>query len=264
MSDKNSNNIEKIKHAWDDSAATYDNWYLRFEGALDDYVDWEILQRYLPENTDARILDAACGTGRISAKLVRKGFLPDLCDISPAMLDVARKKMTDLGVGDKTKIVECDIRKLPFEDQSYDFVICWDGTMEAIGELIRVTKKGGIVSIFLGNKWGAVINKYNQNPDMSLALIDSPDGHFEDKDGKHFSCSPQDANRIFEALGIEVMKIYGVCGWADVLGIPEDLQDSRQWDESLFDKTCRIILKLCEEPSVMGLTRHLVVYGRKL
>lgn len=255
---------DKLKHAWDDSAATYDNWYLRFEGALDDYVDWEILQRYLPKNNDARILDAACGTGRISAKLVKRGFLPDLCDISSAMLDVARKKMTDLGVGSKVRIVECDIRELPFEDESYDFVICWDGTMEALGELIRVTKKGGIVSIFLANKWGSVISKYDRNPDEALALIDSSDGYFEDKDGRHRYCSPDDAQALFEARGIEVIKIYGVCGWADVLGMSEDLQNSHQWDEGLFEKTIRIILNLCEEPSVMGLTRHLVVYGKKL
>jgi SAM-dependent methyltransferase len=254
---------DKLKHAWDDSAATYDNWYLRFEGALDDYIDWEILRRYLPKNTNARILDAACGTGRISARLVKKGFVPDLCDISPAMLDVAGKKMADSGVGNKVRIVECDIRELPFEDKSYDLVICWDGTMEALGELIRVTKKGGIVSIFLVNKWGSVISRYNRNPDEALELIDSQDGHLEDKDGRHRYCSPDEARRLFEDQGIEVIKIYGVCGWADVLGLPEDLQNARQWDEGLFAKTARILLNLCEEPSVMGLTRHLVVYGRK-
>ncbi len=263
MADKNFDEGDKIKHAWDESAATYDNWYLRFEGALEDYVDWEILQRYLPENTNARILDAACGTGRISSKLLKKGYLPDLCDISPAMLNVARKKMRDQGVEDKIKIVECDIRGLPFENESYDFVICWDGTMEAIGELIRVTKKGGIVSIFLANKWGSVIDKYNQNPDESLALIESREGYIEDEDGRHRYCSPDEARKLFGALGIEVIKIYGVCGWADVLGMPEDIQNSRQWDNDLFAKTARIILKLCEEPSVMGLSRHLVVYGRK-
>jgi transcription termination factor NusB/ubiquinone/menaquinone biosynthesis C-methylase UbiE len=264
MADKNFDERDKIKQAWGASAASYDNWYKRFEGALDDYVDWEILQKYLPENSDARILDAACGTGRISLKLVKKGFLPDLCDISPAMLEVACKKMRDRGVEDKIRIVECDIRSLPFEDESYDFLICWDGTMEAICELIRVTKKGGIVSIFLDNKWGSVIDKYNQNPDESIALIDSREGNFEDKDGKHRYCSPDEARKFFEALGIEVIKIYGVCGWADVLGMPEDLQNSRKWDIALFEKTARIILKLSEEPSVMGLTRHLVVYGRKI
>jgi ubiquinone/menaquinone biosynthesis C-methylase UbiE len=264
MADRNSDERDKIKHAWDESAASYDNWYLRFEGALENYVDWEILRKYLPEDNNARMLDAACGTGRISLKLVKAGFLPDLCDISPAMLNVARRKMRDQGIEDKIRIVECDIRGLPFEDGSYDFVICWDGTMEAIGELIRVTKKGGIVSIFLANKWGSVIGKYNQNPDEALALINSRDGYFEDKDGKHRCSSPAEARTFFEELGVEIMKMYGVCGWADVLGMPENLQNSRQWDDALFEKTGRIILKLCEEPTVMGLSRHLVVYGRKL
>jgi ubiquinone/menaquinone biosynthesis C-methylase UbiE len=52
------------------------------------------------------------------------GYSVTLCDISPAMLAVAKQKMLREGVIDKVKILECDIRKLHFDDESFDFMLC--------------------------------------------------------------------------------------------------------------------------------------------
>lgn len=68
------------------------------------------------------------------------------------MLAVAKQKMLREGVIDEVKISECDIRKLYFDDESFDFVLCWDGALEARKELTRVTKKGGRISLFLVNR----------------------------------------------------------------------------------------------------------------
>jgi len=147
--DNKSKDIDKIRERWNEHAETYDEWYTTFEGAVEHSVDWRLLQRYLPESRHARILDAAGGTGRIAAPLAHIGYSVTLCDISRGMLDVARKKTLREGLSDTLRIVECDIRELPFSDESFDFVLCWDGSTEASRELIRVTKRTGWLSIFL-------------------------------------------------------------------------------------------------------------------
>jgi ubiquinone/menaquinone biosynthesis C-methylase UbiE len=241
----------------------YDEWYKTFRGAVDTHVDLTLLKKYLPENKNAKILDAAGGTGRITLPLAKMGYSVTLCDISPEMLSVAKQKMLREGVIDKVKILECDIRKLDFADESFDFVLCWDGATEAKKELIRVTKKGGRISIFLVNRCRGAIDPFPEDPTSALALIKSRSDHIYHHEEKHRVISVEEARKLFEAEGIRVLDIYAVCGWMDVLRIPEKVLNSRDWDEKFFKQTTEMVLKLSKEPSVKGISRHLVLYGRK-
>jgi SAM-dependent methyltransferase len=256
--------VESVGKRWDERATRYDAWYETFQGAVEHQVDWELLEGYLPQDRDAKILDAAGGTGRITLPLAKTGYSVTLCDISPEMLNVARQKLFREGVLDKVEIVECDVRKLRFADESFDFVLCWDGGIEAAKELIRVTRKGGRISIFLVNKWAAAIGAFGRDPTSALALIESTPSHVEDDDERYRAVSAEEAGELFEAGGIRVMDIYAVCGWMDVLRIPEEVQRSRNWDEKLFRQATEMVLRLAKEPSVRGMSRHLVLYGEKM
>jgi len=253
-----------MKRPWNNRAETYDEHYKTFKGAVENYVDWELLKKYLPENKDAKILDAAGGTGRISLPLAKMGYSVTLCDISPRMLDVAKQKMLREGVGDKVRICKCDIRKLHFADESFDFVLCWDGGVEAAKELIRVTKKGGRISVFLVNKWAYAIHDFCKHPESSLALVKSTPSYVEHHEEKQRAVSPEEAKTLFEVEGIRILDIYAVCGWTDVLHIPEKVLKSCKWDEKNFKQTSEMVLKLSKEPSVKGMSKHLVLYGEKM
>jgi ubiquinone/menaquinone biosynthesis C-methylase UbiE len=102
----------------------YDEWYKTFKGAVEHQVDWEILKGYLPKNTGAKILDTAGGTGRITLLLAKMGYRTTICDISPAMLKVARQKLLREDLINKVQIAECDAHKLRFADKSFNFVLC--------------------------------------------------------------------------------------------------------------------------------------------
>ncbi|RKX21199.1 MAG: hypothetical protein DRP51_04615, partial [Candidatus Zixiibacteriota bacterium] len=131
MNNQNNKNKKKIINGWNKRAANYDKWYKEFGGAVGNYVDWEMLQKYLPENKDAKILDAAGGTGRITLPLARRGYSVTLCDISAGMLDVAREKLTKENLLDNVKIIECSNRSLPFDRNHFDFVLAWGGPTDA-------------------------------------------------------------------------------------------------------------------------------------
>ena len=80
MSQHKSRDIEAIRGRWDERAKRYDEYYKTFEGAVEHYVDWELLKGYLPQIRDARILDAGGGTGRITLPLAKMGYSVTLCD----------------------------------------------------------------------------------------------------------------------------------------------------------------------------------------
>jgi ubiquinone/menaquinone biosynthesis C-methylase UbiE len=269
MSERKFKEVKSSKKVWNNRANTYDDWYKTFRGAVENYVDWELLKGYLPKNKNAKILDAAGGTGRITLPLAKMGYSITLCDISPVMLDVAKQKMLREGVSDKVKILECDICNLNFSDELFDFVLCWDGftnnTEESVvKELIRVTRKGGMISIFLVNKWVSVINNFFRSPNSTFAAIEALPSYLEDEEGRYEVFSPEEAKNLFEKEGIRVIDIYAVCGWMNVLPIPENVLDSTDWDEKFFKQTTEMVLKLSKEPSVKGMSKHLVLYGEKM
>lgn len=269
MNDNNINEGGRFKKMGNTRADAYDEWYKTFEGAVETYVDWELLKKYLPENKAAKILDAAGGTGRITLPLAKMGYSLTLCDISSQMLDVAKQKLLREGVYDKVTILECDVRNLHFADESFDFVVCWDGPLEdtqelAVKELIRVTKKGGTISIFLVNKWALAINNFYKNPASTLTSIESHPSYMNDEHGKYRVVNTEEARKLFEEEGVNVLEIYAVCGWTNVLRIPKKVLKSRVWDEQLFKQTTEMVLKLSKEPSVKGMSKHLVLYGEKI
>ncbi|MEM3627600.1 MAG: class I SAM-dependent methyltransferase [Candidatus Bathyarchaeia archaeon] len=256
--------IESIRKRWNEHAERYDEWYKTFHGAVEHYVDWELLKGYLPRNKDVKILDAAGGTGRITLPLAKMGYSVTLCDISSGMLNVARRKLRKAGVLDKVKICECDVHKLHFADESFDLVLCWDGMGEAVKELIRVTKKGGTVSIFLVNRYGVAIRKFSEDAASALALFRSKLSYVSDEEEKYKAFSVEEATELFEKEGVKVIEIYAVCGMLDLLSIPKEIQESHSWNEKFFNQVTEMLLRMSKEPSAKGLSKHLVVYGKRI
>jgi ubiquinone/menaquinone biosynthesis C-methylase UbiE len=263
MLEDESKDIESMRKRWNRHAERYDEWYKTFEGAVENHVDWELLKKYLPQNRDAKILDAAGGTGRMTLPLAKMGYSVTLCDVSPGMLNVARQKLLRESVSDSVEILECDVCRLRFADESFDFVLCWDGMIEAAKELIRVIKKGGRISIFLMNKYGAAINSFHEDPDSALALLRTESKYIHDDEEKHMTVGVEEAKQLFEKEGIKVIEIYAVCGMLEFLSIPEKIRKSRNWDGKFFKQVTEMLLRLSKEPSTKGLSRHLVLYGER-
>ena len=67
-----------------------------------------------------RILDLACGTGRHSLELVRRGFSVVGSEISPELVAIANKEASAQGL--EATFLEGDLRELNFEDE-FDIVL---------------------------------------------------------------------------------------------------------------------------------------------
>jgi SAM-dependent methyltransferase len=101
-----------------------------------------------------RVLDVACGTGRAFGPLLRRGWTIHGCDLSPAMLDVAREE-----AGDQVELSVADMRALPafgrFElalvlNDSVDYLLR-DGELESTLSGIRSNLAGDGLLLFDSN-----------------------------------------------------------------------------------------------------------------
>ena len=72
-----------------------------------------------------------------------------ICDISPEMLDVGRRRVADAGLSDRITLIEGNAETLPFDDKSFDAYTISFGIRNvthidvALKEAFRVLKTGG-------------------------------------------------------------------------------------------------------------------------
>lgn len=75
-----------------------------------------------------RLLDVACGTGLSFIPMLEKGWEVSACDLSTAMVDLARKK-----VGERARLAVADMRELPVFGE-FDLVWCLDDALNYLGD----------------------------------------------------------------------------------------------------------------------------------
>lgn len=145
------NRLEHIKSneiKWNSRSRSYD-----FK--IFDYFRW--MQKHLINQMDikqnANFLDLGCGTGwavcHIAQKLKYEGNFVGV-DISEGMLNKARKKTNGYK---NVSFIKLSTDELPFENESFDFVICtnsfhhYPNPQKTILEINRILKTNGLVYI---------------------------------------------------------------------------------------------------------------------
>ena len=107
------------------------------------------------ESAHGNFLDLGSGSGRHFQKIDGVYYFQD---ISLEMLKLAEKKAKKAGA--KYKIIHCPMDKIPVDDEFFDYAICIsalhcvpgeDKRKDAIAELYRVMKKGGLAYIGVWN-----------------------------------------------------------------------------------------------------------------
>jgi len=101
-------------------------------------------------NKDSKVLDLACGTGTASFFIHQK-YKCNVTgiDISKSLINIAKDRLVQMSLQDKVRFEVADALKLPFPDNSFDFVIAQaffiiiDDKEKAIDEIYRVLKPNG-------------------------------------------------------------------------------------------------------------------------
>ncbi|MGW3930880.1 class I SAM-dependent methyltransferase [Streptomyces microflavus] len=107
----------------------------------------------------ARVLDVGCGDGEMVLRLAAAGHHVTGMEKSSGMLEAAAKRITaDPGIAERVTLSEGDIYHLPFDDASFDAVVCHGVVMylpdsaAPLAHLARLVADGGILSVLTKNQ----------------------------------------------------------------------------------------------------------------
>ena len=123
-----------------------------------------------------KVLEIGCGTGEFTKRIAQTGADITAIDISPDLLEIARKTIPNVTVGFHVQNVE----KLDFEDGSFDVVIGSSilhhlNLNPALKEVYRVLKRGGGIVFTEPNMFNPQIWLERNIPFIRKLTNNSPD-----------------------------------------------------------------------------------------
>ncbi len=149
--------LERIQHYWDLRAQGYSEKSVQ-ELHSEDAVHWtEMLQEWLPENTNLSCLDIGCGPGFLGLLLAKLGHTVTFCDYAKNMLQEARRNAEKEGFDCTFELG--DATNPPFPAQSFDVIVCrnlvWnlEDPELAYRQWLTLLKPNGRLLIFDGNHY---------------------------------------------------------------------------------------------------------------
>ena len=122
------------------------------------------------------VLELGCGTGYFTKEIVSSGAQITAIDISPALLEIARKNVS----ADNLRFCLENAYSMSFPDNSFDRVIGSSvlhhlDIRKALGEIRRVLKPGGMAYFTEPNMMNPQIAVQKNIPFIKRKLGDSPD-----------------------------------------------------------------------------------------
>lgn len=237
----------------------------------------EILLRYLPD-PPAVLLDVGGGAGPYSLWLAGLGFEVHLVDPVPRLVEEARRRSE----ASKDRIRSCavgDARRLEFAEGAADAVLLLGPLYHlteaterllALHEARRVLRPGGVLFAAAISRYASALDGVSRDllADPRFAAIvrqDLEGGQHrnETEDRTYFTTAyfhrPEDLRSEVEAAGLACRALVGIEGPGWVLSdFDERWADSRKREDLV-----RVARALESEPSIIGLSAHLLAVGVK-
>jgi SAM-dependent methyltransferase len=238
----------------------------------------ELIKRFLPP-PPATILDIGGGPGAYACWLARCGYCVHLIDIVKLHVDLALKASAAQPDAPLAGAAVGDARSLNWPDASVDGVVLFGpmyhltdrrGRLRALREAGRVMRKGGVLLAAGISRYASVLDGLRSGflVDPVFAEIverDLKDGQHRNPTGRPeyftdtFFHHPDELEAEVIEAGFQSAGVYGVEGpcWL--------LHDFDEWwnDHERQARLLHIAGVLEREPSLMGLSAHLIAVGRK-
>jgi len=156
---------------WDAASARYGAYLDTPLGRLRDELAWRNARGSLPARGDSAapplVLDAGCGPGHATARLLGAGYRVHAVDPAPAMLDRARERVGRLAptLGGRVVFAQGGLDDLPTLGGAarYDAILCHNvlefvaDPAAAIRALAAALRPGGTLSLLTLNRWSELL-----------------------------------------------------------------------------------------------------------
>jgi SAM-dependent methyltransferase len=245
-------------------------------------IDFAVHIHYLREHLtrDARVLEAGAGGGRFTREIAPLVERVVVVDLSEDKLQSNRRNAEAMGYAGSIEAWRTgDIRDLSaeFDDNEFDAVVCFGGPLSyaldrreaAMGELVRVTRPGGLLLVSARSLWGMLqenLPRILQSVDPRLNREIIATGTLGPR-----KVGPVDrfwhAYRAIEfrdlvaGAGCEVLQLSAsnclTSTWDPVLSRWRD--DERTWNHLI-----ELEIEASREPGCLDLGTHILAVARKL
>lgn len=245
------------------------------------HIHNHFLHKYIKRGD--RVLEIGPGPGRFTIELAKLGARIAIVDISELQLKMNKERVEEAGFEDSIEWrKKCDILNLEgIEDSSFDCVVCYGGPLsyvlefvdEALKEIIRVTKKGGIIlsSVMstLGTYHHLINYVFDDNVGIELERFDGLTqtgdilGDLADK-GTH-QCHMYRWNEFREILlkhPVEILDASAANFLSNGL-VNEEYLTELMHDEKKWNMFLKWELEFCREPGVIDAGTHFIVIFKK-
>ncbi|RJE87664.1 class I SAM-dependent methyltransferase [Paenibacillus sp. 1011MAR3C5] len=259
----------------------FDEWGRLDREPLEFFINLHFLLRYLPAS--GHIADIGSGPGKYAIELARRGYRVGLADLIPRFVAEAREKAGAAGVDSRfsgfhvsnAASLDC------FADESFDAAVMMgplyhlqeqEERIQAIRELYRVTKPGGIVAAAFMPRVAfmqqSIRNPMQWKPNNRIdALMEfSQSGIFNHSEAGRFTgVYFEKIERIIpqmEEEGFETLNLIGSDSFASAL----DHQAYEYWrdqGEEVYHQLMELVMELSMNPSMLGSSTHLLYIGRR-
>lgn len=169
--------FKDLEHAgWSAKADAYDSFF----GKITDQAIESVLDA-LGNLQGKRLLDVACGTGRLTGAAAAQGAEAEGIDFAATMIATAAGNYPDCA------FTEGDAQRLPFEDGCFDAAACAFGLLhmenadQAMAETLRVLKPGGRYAFTAwhgpdrgGEMFALVMRAVEQHGSLDVGLPPAP------------------------------------------------------------------------------------------
>jgi ubiquinone/menaquinone biosynthesis C-methylase UbiE len=250
------------------------------DGAIELAVNQHTIARYLP--TAATVLDIGGGPGRYTIWLAEQGHRVTLADLSPALLEIARREVATAGVEDHIDaIIEADARDLSrWADGTFDAVLALGpfyhlpephDRERAAAELARVLRPGGLAFIalmprlmFLRRTIALTGGRHLLTQPGFVDRVLEHGVYFDDRAGRFtggYGVRPDEVEPFFSRHGLAQLTL--LASESIVPDLQEQMAALATSDPETYQAVLGALIRTAAEPSILGMSNHLLYVGQK-
>jgi len=234
----NDSTLKQSQSWWEANPMSYD-WNEKIDGIKPDHAYFNLVDQRMREGhhfaqkrnvplfsnlipypmlAGKHVLEIGCGLGSIAQVFANHGALYTGVDLTERSIQLCslRFRLSQL----KGHFVQTNAEKLPFPDNSFDYVWSWGvihhtpGTKEVIREIKRVLKPGGRLAVMMYNRYSlrnftrvVLMRGILQLKFLSHSLEELENRYSDGFIAKHYSQKTMKA--LFQDFGDVKLSIYG-------------------------------------------------------